>query len=78
MSEKIRVVLPVMIHPIKAAIWRLGSTGQIESSYTLRKIGEMVGEEHPQQIKHHLDGLVKMGAINFINGNYQFPVGNQL
>jgi repressor LexA len=30
---------------------------------TLREIGELVGESHPQKIKHHLDQLKKKGFI---------------
>lgn len=68
------VTITLAMHPLKAALWKLGISGQIESSHTYREIGAMVGEEHPQQIKHHLDSLVKMGAIDYVNGSYKFPV----
>lgn len=32
-------------------------------NYTLREIGEKVGEKFPQKIKHHLDQLEKKGLI---------------
>jgi len=31
---------------------------------TLRQIGELVGEQYPQKIKHHLDQLEKRGLIH--------------
>lgn len=68
------ILVKVAVHPTKAKIWRLGITGQIETSYTLRKIGDMVGEPHPHIVKHHLDSLLKMGAIDYIDGNYVFPI----
>lgn len=76
MKQKERVVMPVYVHPIKAALWRVGSSGQIEGKHSLREIGAMIGEEHPQEVKHHLEGLVKMGAIDFIGGEYRWPVGS--
>lgn len=74
MPRKEIVLMRIAVHPVKAKLWRLGTSGQIETSHTLRKIGSMIGEEHPQKIKHHLDEMVKMGAINYVDGGYQFPV----
>ncbi len=30
---------------------------------TLREVGELVGEDHPQKVKHHLDQLKKKGYL---------------
>lgn len=65
--------MKVAVHPLKAKIYQLGTSGQIESDHSLRDIGKMVGEKSPQKIKHHLEVMVKMGAIDCIGGKYVFP-----
>lgn len=71
--KKETITMRVSVHPIKAKIWDIGTRGLIENSTSLRKIGEMIGVSSPQQIKHHLEAMVKMGSIDYINGNYVFP-----
>lgn len=41
--------------------------------FQLRDIGAKIGEKSPQKIKHHLEQLVKMGAIDYVKGNYCWP-----
>lgn len=35
------------------------------SQLTLRQIGKLIGEKHPQKIKHHLSQLEKRGFVRF-------------
>lgn len=71
--RKETILMRVSVHPIKARLWELGISGQIESSHSLREIGKMVNEKSAQKIKHHLEVMVKMGAIDYVNGAYVFP-----
>lgn len=50
----------------------LQQAGEIDiNAIGLRKLGQLVGEAHPQKIKHHLEQLVKKGFINKdTDGNY--------
>jgi repressor LexA len=40
---------------------------------TLREIGELVGESHPQKVKHHLDQLKRKGYIRESEGGSISP-----
>ncbi len=59
------------VHPIKAALWK--QRAKIKPEMTLRQIGAIVGVQSPQQIKHHLEMMVKTGTIDYIAGQYVFP-----
>ena len=50
------------MHDIQEKIMKIVETKNI-SGFTLRQIGELVGEKYPQKIKHHLDQLEKRGLI---------------
>jgi hypothetical protein len=68
---KVTVDMRVAVHPIKAKLWE--SRARLEQGMTLREIGALIKIDSPQQIKHHLEGLVKMGSIDYIHGEYVFP-----
>lgn len=73
-KTKETVVIPITMHKIQADIMRgvIGKTVDL-SKDTLREIGNKIGtHEAPQQIKHHLETLVKMGALDIRQGNYFF------
>lgn len=61
----------VCVHPIQAAIWR--NRHKITPERSLREIGKIIRVDSPQLIKHHLNQMVKLGSINYIEGNYVFP-----
>ena len=63
----------VSVHPIQANLWK--HKDRIKSDMSLREIGEIIGVKSPQQIKHHLDQMVKLGSIDYIKGQYVFPRG---
>lgn len=65
------IVMRVAVHPIKAAIWR--NRLKIKQDMSLRDIGKLCGSKSAQQIKHHLESMVKLGAIDYIGGKYVFP-----
>lgn len=52
------------MHPTQKKLVELGQKHDL-SSLGLREIGRMIGEPHPQKIKHHLKqmGLLKEGSI---------------
>ena len=52
------------MHPLQEELLRLASTHNL-GGMTLREIGELVGETHPQKIKHHLEQLERNGLIVF-------------
>jgi hypothetical protein len=68
---KVLISMRVAVHPIKAALWE--QRAKIKPEMSLRQIGALVGIESPQQIKHHLQSMVTMGAIDYIGGQYVFP-----
>jgi SOS-response transcriptional repressor LexA len=53
-----------MIHVVQQKILRLIETYDV-GKMSLRDIGKIVGEEHPQMIKHHLEQLEKRGLIKW-------------
>lgn len=70
-SKKVTLNMRVSVHPIQAKLWEQRNI--ITSKMTLREIGNLVGVESPQQIKHHLEALRKIGAIDYVGGEYIFP-----
>lgn len=50
------------MHAIQLNILDLANTKNL-STLKLREIGELVGEPHPQKIKHHLNHLLKKGLL---------------
>ncbi len=50
------------MHSIQQKIFDLVRTTNI-STLKLRELGELVGEPHPQKIKHHLNQLLKRGFL---------------
>lgn len=52
------------MHAIQKKIIKITRTRNV-NQMTLRQIGKLIGEEHPQKIKHHLNQLEKRGFIRF-------------
>lgn len=52
------------MHPTQVKILNLCLANNL-GSLTLRQIGEIVGESHPQKIRHHLDKLIERGLIKY-------------
>lgn len=50
------------MHTLQEKLLQLASVHNL-SGLTLREIGELIGEKHPQKIKHHLEQLVQKGLI---------------
>ncbi len=50
------------MNPIQQKILDLSKTKNI-AALKLREIGKLVGEPHPQKIKHHLNQLIKHGLL---------------
>lgn len=50
------------MHPVQQAILELSRTRNVEGM-KLRELGKLVGEEHPQKIKHHRDQLRRRGLL---------------
>lgn len=71
MNGKTVVTMKVAVHPIQAAIWIAIQTGKLRTGMSLRAVGEVINETSAQKIKHHLDQLVKLGSINYTNGEYE-------
>jgi len=69
--DKVIVDMRVAVHPIKAKLWE--NRARIKPGMSLREIGALINIESPQQIKHHLEAMVKMGSIDYIVGGYVFP-----
>ncbi len=55
------------MHIIQQKILRLAEKQNIDQM-SLHEIGRLVGEEHPQKIKHHLGQLRKKGFIETVKG----------
>lgn len=74
MKEKIVVKMPVAVHPMQAKLWQAMENKKITPEDPLRTVAEVIGvpTTHPQTIKHHLDQLVKLGAVDFENGRYKW------
>lgn len=69
--KKIALEMRVAVHPIKARLWQ--QRHNIKTGMSLREIGKLVGVTSPQKVKHHLQAMVTMGAIDYIGGQYVFP-----
>jgi len=52
------------MHIIQQKLMKLIGTRNL-SQLTLRQIGKLIGEKHPQKIKHHLSQLEKRGFVRF-------------
>jgi SOS-response transcriptional repressor LexA len=50
------------MHTLQLKLLVLSETLNL-SAMTLREIGEKIGEDHPQKVKHHLDQLFKKGLL---------------
>jgi len=59
------------MHKLQQAILELASKKPLEGM-TLREIGEHVGEDHPQKIKHHLNQLRAKGLL--VSGDKPRPL----
>lgn len=70
--RKVICLMPVAVHKIQANIWQKVREGEVVTGMSLRQIGEKVGIESPQQIKHHLETMRKMGVIDWQTGQYYF------
>lgn len=55
------------LHPTALSILELMKKKDI-NGMTLREIGALVGVEHPQKIKHHINHLINVGFVNIIKG----------
>jgi predicted ArsR family transcriptional regulator len=64
--------MPVAVHPTQAALWTAIEAQKISPSMSLRTIGEILGIDNAQTVKHHLDQLVKKGTIGMKNGKYDW------
>lgn len=61
--NKVTTHMRIAVHPIKAALWK--ERRKIAPGMPLREIGGLVGVKSPQQLKHHLEAMVKMGTIDW-------------
>jgi repressor LexA len=64
----IPLILPCPMHTIQEKLLKIIEQKNIGDK-TLREIGEMIGEEFPQKIKHHLTQLEKKGFIKLDKKN---------
>lgn len=71
MADKVTIEMRIATHPIKAALWKKRS--KIGPGMSLREMGKLIGVSSPQQLKHHLETMVKMGSIDYVGGQYIFP-----
>lgn len=71
--KKVTTTMRVAVHPIKAKLWKV--RGQINPDMSLRQLASLIGlpKANPQQIRHHLETMVKMGTIDYIGGRFVFP-----
>jgi len=70
--KKILVKMPIAVHPTQARIWNAIELGKIKGDMSLREIGKIINVPAPQQVKHHLEQLRRMGTIDWKDGNYVF------
>ncbi|MFY9555328.1 MAG: S24 family peptidase [Blastocatellia bacterium] len=52
------------MHPLQEKLLRLAASHNL-AGMTLRDIGKLVAENHPQKVKHHLEQLERKGLIAF-------------
>ncbi len=62
----------IAAHPIQQAIVNLAASGKMDG-LSLRDIATAIGLEtaSPQQVKHHLQQMLKHGYLDLVGGNYQ-------
>ncbi len=75
MADIKRVTASIVIHRIQADIILGMQNGTIDPSKdSLREIGKKIKDPKcsPQQIKHHLDQLVKLGVLAIEDTKYKF------
>ena len=68
------IIIKIAIHPVQARIMKQLKSKEIDlEGDTLREIAKKIKwKESPQIIKHHLEQLVKLGAIQKIYGQYKY------
>ncbi len=68
------VIARISVHYIQARILDGLKCGKIHfGKDSLRGIASKVGiEASPQKVKHHLEQLLKLGAIDKVGGEYRF------
>lgn len=59
------------MHPLQQKIYELVHLRGIRKFQSLRDLGEAIGEDHPQKIKHHLQQLEKQGLVSVDWSNYR-------
>lgn len=72
-GKKVIVHMRIAVHPLQAKLWE--ARHRITPDMSLRQIARLIGvpSASPQKIKHHLQRMVTMGAIDYIGGQYVFP-----
>lgn len=74
-TKKEMVVLAIALHPYQAALIRGLQSKKINlETDSLREIARKCGDkkESAQQVIHHIKALAKLGAIQFIHGQYVY------
>jgi len=71
---KRKITIKIWVHEVQAELMQAIESGQIDfDKHTLRDICKIIGiKESPQTVKHHLDQLLKIGAIDKVAGNYYY------
>ncbi len=73
--EKKRIIeVKIAVHPVQAELYSGLKSGAIDIEMdSLRDMAKKIGrKQSPQIIKHHLDQLVKLGALQRMYGQYAF------
>ena len=60
----------IAAHPIQRKILDAVAGNQIQHM-TLRGIGKIIGVSSPQQVKHHLQTMLKYGFLDMVGGKYE-------
>lgn len=58
------------MHTLQEKILKLADKVNL-ADLTLRELGEKVNENHPQKIKHHLNQLLKVGLLKYVDNGKQ-------
>jgi hypothetical protein len=76
MNNKREVIeTSIALHPYQVALIKGLQSGNIDfNKDSLREIARKCGDkkESPQQIKHHIGYLVRLGVIQIIRGQYVY------
>lgn len=75
--ERERIHVSIALPSNQVAIIVALKEGRIDfAKDTLREIAAQVGIKinQPQQVKHHLEQLVKLGVLDIVRGQYSYPV----